>query len=223
MASVCKDGKWGYVNDAGETVIPCQYKYAGLFSDNGLAFVENEEGSYECINEYGEIVIPNEKYSAYGNWKAYWLDANFASFDMELNEEDKLYGVINKEGEITNEAKEKVNMLLKKSFRPEFLNRLDEIIMFKPLTKENIGGIVEIQLRRLAKRLEQENLVLDISDKAKSYIAENGYDNVYGARPLKRFIQKYVETPIARYIIEKNPAAGSAVKVDADENGIFLK
>ena len=120
-------------------------------------------------------------------------------------------------------AQDRVYAILKQSFRPEFLNRLDEIIMFKPLTKENIGGIVEIQLRRLAKRLEQENLVLDISDKAKSYIAENGYDNVYGARPLKRFIQKYVETPIARFIIEKNPAAGAAVKVDADENGIFLK
>ena len=126
-------------------------------------------------------------------------------------------------GGISKAAQDRVYAILKQSFRPEFLNRLDEIIMFKPLTKENIGGIVEIQLRRLAKRLEQENLVLDISDKAKSYIAENGYDNVYGARPLKRFIQKYVETPIARYIIEKNPAAGSAVKVDADENGIFLK
>ena len=126
-------------------------------------------------------------------------------------------------GGISKAAQDRVYAILKQSFRPEFLNRLDEIIMFKPLTKENIGGIVEIQLRRLAKRLEQENLVLDISDKAKSYIAENGYDNVYGARPLKRFIQKYVETPIARFIIEKNPAAGSTVKVDADENGIFLK
>ena len=108
LASVCKDGKWGYVNDAGETVIPCQYKYAGLFSDNGLAFVKNEEGSYECINEYGEIVIPNEKYSAYGNWNAYWLDANFASFGIELNEEDKLYGVINKEGDIIIEPEYKL-------------------------------------------------------------------------------------------------------------------
>ena len=126
-------------------------------------------------------------------------------------------------GGISKAAQDRVYAILKQSFRPEFLNRLDEIIMFKALTKENIGGIVDIQLNRLAKRLEQENLILDISDKAKSYIAENGYDNVYGARPLKRFIQKYVETPIARYIIEKNPAAGPAVQVDADENGIFLK
>ena len=104
-------------------------------------------------------------------------------------------------GEISKAAQDKVNAILKQSFRPEFLNRLDEIIMFKPLTRENIGGIVDIQLKRLAKRLENENLTLEITDAAKAYIAENGYDNVFGARPLKRFIQKNVETPIARYII----------------------
>ncbi|MGN0804564.1 MAG: ATP-dependent chaperone ClpB, partial [Candidatus Coproplasma sp.] len=103
--------------------------------------------------------------------------------------------------EITAEARERVNALLKSSFRPEFLNRLDEIIMFKPLTSDNMKGIVEILLNRLAQRLEGENLVLKVTDEAKTYIAENGCDSVYGARPLKRYIQKYAETPIAKYII----------------------
>ena len=126
-------------------------------------------------------------------------------------------------GEISKAAQDKVNAILKQSFRPEFLNRLDEIIMFKPLTRENIGGIVDIQLKRLAKRLENENLTLEITDAAKAYIAENGYDNVFGARPLKRFIQKSVETPIARYIIKSNPESGAKITVDAGSDGIYLK
>ena len=126
-------------------------------------------------------------------------------------------------GEISKAAQDKVNAILKQSFRPEFLNRLDEIIMFKPLTRENIGGIVDIQLKRLAKRLENENLTLEITDAAKAYIAENGYDNVFGARPLKRFIQKNVETPIARYIIKSNPESGAKITVDAGSDGIYLK
>ncbi len=126
-------------------------------------------------------------------------------------------------GEISKAAQDKVNAILKQAFRPEFLNRLDEIIMFKPLTRENIGGIVDIQLARLAKRLENENLTLEITDAAKAYIAENGYDNVFGARPLKRFIQKNVETPIARYIIKSNPESGAKITVDAGSDGIYLK
>ena len=126
-------------------------------------------------------------------------------------------------GEISKAAQDKVYAILKQSFRPEFLNRLDEIIMFKPLTRENIGGIVEIQLKRLAARLKDENLVLEVTQKAKEYIADNGYDNVYGARPLKRFIQKYAETPVARYIIEGNPAPGTLITLDANADGLFIK
>jgi ATP-dependent Clp protease ATP-binding subunit ClpB len=128
-----------------------------------------------------------------------------------------------KNGEITDEARAQVNALLKQSFRPEFLNRLDEIIMFKPLTKENIGAIVDIQLGRLQARLKANNLNLDITDAAKSYIADAGYDSVYGARPLKRFIQSRAETLIAKYIVKSNPEAGSTVTLDANENGLYLK
>ncbi len=126
-------------------------------------------------------------------------------------------------GEISKAAQDKVYAILKQSFRPEFLNRLDEIIMFKPLTRANIGGIVEIQLKRLAARLKDENLALEVTQKAKEYIADNGYDNVYGARPLKRFIQKYAETPVARYIIEGNPAPGTLITLDANADGLFIK
>ena len=126
-------------------------------------------------------------------------------------------------GEISKAARDRVNAILKQSFRPEFLNRLDEIIMFRPPTRENIGGIVNIQLKRLEERLKAENIELEITEKAREYIADNGYDNVYGARPLKRFIQKYAETPIAKFIIEKNPEAGSKITLDAAEDGLFLK
>ena len=126
-------------------------------------------------------------------------------------------------GEISKAAQDRVYAILKQAFRPEFLNRLDEIIMFRPLTRENIGGIVDIQLKRLVSRLNDKNLALKVTDAAKTYIADNGYDNIYGARPLKRFIQKNIETPIAKFIIQKNPEAGTEITVDANENGIYLK
>lgn len=126
-------------------------------------------------------------------------------------------------GEISKSARDSVNALLKQSFRPEFLNRLDDIIMFKPLTGENVKDIVEILIKRLQKRLEQENLNLTVTESAKNYISENGCDNVYGARPLKRFIQSHVETPIANYIIKTNPSAGSGITVDCGKDGLFIK
>lgn len=142
------------------------------------------------------------------------LTSNLGSADIIEGIED---------GEISKEARGRVNALLKQSFRPEFLNRLDEIIMFKPLTGENIKGIVDILLSRLEKRLEQENLKLEVTDEAKRYICENGCDNVYGARPLKRFIQSRVETPIAGYIIKNNPEAGTLIAVDCNQGGLYLK
>ena len=138
-----------------------------------------------------------------------------------LGSTDIIEGIEN--GEITKEAQDKVYAILKHSFRPEFLNRLDEIIMFKPLTRENITGIVDILLSRLAKRLEDENLKLEVTQKAKEYIADNGYDNIYGARPLKRFIQTHAETPIAKYIIGGNPAAGSTITLDVNDDGLYIK
>lgn len=101
-------------------------------------------------------------------------------------------------GEISEEAKGEINKLLKAHFRPEFLNRLDEIVFYKPLTKAEIGGIVDIMLENLKKRLADKQLGLRLTDRAKEFISDNGYDPVYGARPLKRFIQHNVETLIAK-------------------------
>ena len=129
---------------------------------------------------------------------------------------------IGENGEINETARELVSGLLKKSFRPEFLNRLDEIVFYKPLTKENIAGIVDLLIAGLAKRLEDKQLGIDITPAAKDHIIDKGYDPVYGARPLKRYLQSAVETLIARTIIRDDPAPGSTLRIDADENGLTI-
>ncbi len=129
---------------------------------------------------------------------------------------------INENGEISPEAREQVDQLLKQSFRPEFLNRLDEIVYYKPLTKTEIGSIVDLMTAALAKRLEDKQLTLELTPAAKQFIIDNGYDPVYGARPLKRFIQHKLETLIARAIISDSLAPGSKVTVDADSDRLFI-
>ena len=121
---------------------------------------------------------------------------------------------IDSSGEITSQAKSSVEALLKSSFRPEFLNRLDEIVFYKPLTKTEIGSIVDLLLKSLKKRLQDKELYLEITKNAKDYIIENGYDPVYGARPLKRFIQSSVETMIAKHIISNDLAPFTTIVVD---------
>ncbi len=125
---------------------------------------------------------------------------------------------INADGSISDEAQSAVMQELKMSFRPEFLNRLDEIIMFHPLTKDNLNGIIDIMVSSLRERLADKSLSLEITDAAKQLIIERGYDPLYGARPLRRYLQSSVETLIARAILGGNLAAGSTITVDA-ENG----
>ena len=129
---------------------------------------------------------------------------------------------ITESGEISEEARKKVDELLKQSFRPEFLNRLDEIVYYKPLGKAEISGIVDLMISALGKRLEDKQLKISLTENAKSYIIDNGYDPVYGARPLKRFIQRKLETLIARAIIGDKLSPGQTVTVDADENGLYI-
>ncbi|MBE6886900.1 MAG: ATP-dependent chaperone ClpB [Ruminococcaceae bacterium] len=126
-------------------------------------------------------------------------------------------------GEISEEARENVNRLLKTSFRPEFLNRLDEIVFYKPLSKEEIGGVVDLLLASLEKRLREKQLSLRVTDKAKQFIIENGYDPVYGARPLKRFIQQKVETLVARQIIATDPVPDTVFVIDSDGEKLTLR
>ena len=124
-------------------------------------------------------------------------------------------------GEISDEAKAEVMAELRQSFRPEFLNRLDEITFFKPLTKDNLSGIIDIMLESLRKRLEEKTLSLEVTEKAKELIIERGYDPVYGARPLRRYIQTSLETLIARKILSGDFPADSTITVDA-ENGELI-
>ena len=119
-----------------------------------------------------------------------------------------------KDGEITEEAKNQITALLRRSFRPEFLNRLDETVFYKPLSQTDIASIVELQLSALRKRLAAHRLELTLSDNAKKYIAEAGYDPMFGARPLKRFLQGKVETLIAREMIANDIAPESTVAID---------
>ena len=128
---------------------------------------------------------------------------------------------IDENGEIKPEAQSQVMDDLRGHFRPEFLNRLDEIIMFKPLTKSNIGKIVDLMVGELDKRLADQELSLELTDAAKNQVIENGYDPVYGARPLKRYLQKYVETLAARKILSGDVHAGDTLVLDV-QNGEFI-
>ena len=123
---------------------------------------------------------------------------------------------IGENGEISEEARDGVTQLLRRSFRPEFLNRLDEIVFYKPLTKENIRGIVDLLAADLQKRMAQRQLTVTLTDAAKDYLIAKGYDPIYGARPLKRLIQTEVETLLARWIIAEDPAPETAITVDYD-------
>ena len=123
---------------------------------------------------------------------------------------------INEQGEISQEARQQVDSLLHKQFRPEFLNRLDEIIYYKPLMKSEIGSIVDLMLSQLTKRLEDKHLSVEVTQAAKEAVISQGYDQSFGARPLKRFIQRRIETLIARKIIAEDIEPDSLIKVDYD-------
>ena len=130
---------------------------------------------------------------------------------------------IDADGNVSREAREGVNAELRRRFRPEFLNRLDETIFFKPLSKGDLMRITDIMIGELAKRLEEKMLSLEFTDAAKEYIIENGYDPVFGARPLRRFLQSKAETLIARTLIEGNISSGGKIVIDRDDTGLVCK
>ena len=130
---------------------------------------------------------------------------------------------IDANGNISDEARSTVTALLRRSFRPEFLNRLDEIVFFRPLTRENISKIVDLLLAGLNKRLADKHLTMTVTDSAKAHIIESGYDPVYGARPLRRYLQSHVETLVARKIVEDDPAPETNFTLDFDGNDLVLR
>jgi ATP-dependent Clp protease ATP-binding subunit ClpB len=129
---------------------------------------------------------------------------------------------IDKNGEIREEVRVRIMDELRRMFRPEFLNRIDETVLFKPLKMDEIVKIVELQLREFAGRLESQGLKLDVADSVKELIARRSYDPVYGARPLKRFIQQAVETPVARRIIGGEAPEGSTIELKVEGNNIAV-
>ncbi len=130
---------------------------------------------------------------------------------------------IQENGEISEEAKQKVSELLKRSFRPEFLNRLDEIVFYKPLMKNEISKILELLIKDLEKRLEDKHIKLELTQSAKDYLINNGYDEVYGARPLKRFVQKKLETLIAKKILTQEILTNSQVVIDCNNDELYIR
>jgi ATP-dependent Clp protease ATP-binding subunit ClpB len=130
---------------------------------------------------------------------------------------------IGSDGSITEEAKDQVNALLKQSFRPEFLNRLDEIVFYKPLTRDNITGIIDLQMQDLNRRLEDKQLRCVLTEEAKSFIIEAAYDPLYGARPLRRYVQHTVETLIARKILTGDMAPGSVLEVQVQNGDLAVE
>lgn len=130
---------------------------------------------------------------------------------------------IGENGEISDAAKEEVDRLLKSSFRPEFLNRLDEIVLYKPLQRKEIGKIISLQMNALRARLQEKRLSLNLTERAEDFIVENAYDPVYGARPLKRYLQHTVETMLAKKILSGTVKPGDALTVDTDGETLVLR
>ena len=130
---------------------------------------------------------------------------------------------IDSNGEISQEAKDQVDQLLKRSFRPEFLNRLDEIVYYKPLTKENITSIVDLLIGSLNKRLADKQLTVELTPAAKTYVIDNGYDPLYGARPLRRFLQHTVETLVGRKMIADEVLPGTTLVVDCENDQLVVR
>ena len=130
---------------------------------------------------------------------------------------------IDASGEISQEAKDQVDQLLKRSFRPEFLNRLDEIVYYKPLTKENITSIVDLLIGSLNKRLADKQLTVELTPAAKTYVIDNGYDPLYGARPLRRFLQHTVETLVGRKMIADEVLPGTTLVVDCENDQLVVR
>ena len=129
---------------------------------------------------------------------------------------------ITAKGDISEEARQSVSELLKRSFRPEFLNRLDEIVFYKPLTRENIGGIVDLLIADLDRRLKDKQLHVTVTPAAKDFIMDSAYDPTYGARPIKRFIQSHIETLLAKEIISADVAPDSVLEVDVEDSHLFI-
>ena len=136
---------------------------------------------------------------------------------------DYLLTGIDADGNIREDVKEAENGLLRRSFRPEFLNRLDEIVFYKPLTRADIGHIIDLQIAGLNRRLEQQQLHLQVTERAKDFIVAESYDPAYGARPLRRYVQHTIETKLSRLMLAGSILPGQTVTADAENGEIVVR
>jgi ATP-dependent Clp protease ATP-binding subunit ClpB len=134
-----------------------------------------------------------------------------------------LFEGIDRAGHISEEARKQVMAALRQQFRPEFLNRVDDTVLFKPLTEEELAKIVDLQVVELCQRLAERRIKLELTEAAKRFAARNGYDPVYGARPLKRFLQQELETPIARLLLSEGPVEGGTIAVDVKDDRLDVQ
>jgi len=130
---------------------------------------------------------------------------------------------IGEDGELREDAREQVNTLLRRQFRPEFLNRLDETVFYKPLTRENMHGIIHLMLSGLQARLADRQLELEVTPAAREVIIDRGYDPAFGARPLRRCLQQTAETLLARHILASDPAPGTRLVLDAQDGTLYIR
>jgi len=133
-----------------------------------------------------------------------------------------LFEGIDRAGHISEEARKQVMVALRQQFRPEFLNRVDDTVIFKPLTEEELAKIVALQVVELRARLVERRVKLELTEVAKRFAARNGYDPVYGARPLKRFLQQELETPIARLLLSEDSVDGATIEVDVKDERLAV-
>ena len=210
----------GYVYSNGNTYYTKQDGRITLSAPEGYSISTSLEGTYGNELEFGADSVIE---------KVYLKDTNGYMTDTIAVDETFVFdskapileGIEN--GEISSEARGAVDQLLRRSFRPEFLNRLDEIVFYKPLTRENIGYIMDLLLNDLQGRLSEKHLTLRLTDEAKKYFAETGYDPIYGARPLRRLLQQKLETLLARKILKGDLQPGSTLTVDYKEGSLLIK
>jgi len=139
-----------------------------------------------------------------------------------VGSEELLKGIDDK-GTIDEDTRKRVEALMQSTFKPEFLNRVDEIVMFKPLFKEELKDILELMLKELRNRLAEKRIGISLTDEAKNFLVEEGYSTQFGARPMRRFLQRHLETMVARMIIGNLIEEGQTAEIDIGEDGLFLK
>ena len=220
MLWVCADNGIGFVNNGSFVKIeniPMNTSVEEMMVDyqGNLWFVSSQQGVMK--------IVPNQFIDLFDKYEfddEVVYSTCYSGGRLFIGTKNSGLRVIDENGEIRESALAMVQNELRTHFRPEFLNRLDETILFKPLTRENVGGIIDLLMKDVNARLEEKQLTVELSEEAKQLIAQEAYDPVYGARPLKRYLQKNVETLAARKILEGDVEIGDVIRIETDGDGL---